>query len=148
MDFQRQAAPNLSSKIFQLYFSTFLFILLSFYWLLLLCWHQNIVQLNQRGNLVAFLSKLLGKHMLRVELIWFRWADLRAEPRRLWRCCFLFSSFCFLEGRISNYLRTDGSRSAIGFWSLPQRNIVMKELWIKEKFTRKLFQWLCKTKLE
>ena len=66
------------------------------------------VQLHQRGNVAGVLTKPLRKHTLLVELIWFRWGDLCAEPRRLGR---LF----FLKGRIVNYFGTDGSQSAIEF---------------------------------
>lgn len=68
------------------------------------------VQLHQRGNVVGVLTKPLRKHTLLAELIWFRWGDLCAEPRRLGR---LF--FFFLKARIVNYFGTDGSQSAIEF---------------------------------
>ncbi len=55
------------------------------------------------------MEKPLCKHTLLVKLIWFRWGDLCAEPRRLGSC------FFFLKGRIVNYFGTDGSQSAIEF---------------------------------
>lgn len=72
------------------------------------------VQLHQKGNVAGVLTKPLGKQTLLVELIWFRWGDLCAERRRLWRLGFFFLFF-FLKDRIVNYFGTDGSQSAIEF---------------------------------
>lgn len=97
----------------------------------------TFIPTSSKGSCGGALTKLLGKHMLLVQLIWFRWGDLCTEPGRLGRLRFFF----FQRVKSSIILEQMGLKVQLNL-IIASMEYVMKEPWFEGKVMRRLFQLL------